>query len=66
MVDAPQSEAVRPRVGHETVLLIEDEAALRDVLCETLENGGYTVLVAREGAEAVRIAGEYAGAIHLS
>ena len=65
MVDAPGKEPARPAAGHETVLVVEDEASLRDVLCETLESGGYTVLVARDGAEAVRIAGEYAGVIHL-
>jgi two-component system, cell cycle sensor histidine kinase and response regulator CckA len=65
VVDAPGKEPTRLAAGHETVLVVEDEASLRDVLCETLESGGYTVLVARDGAEAVRIAGEYAGAIHL-
>jgi PAS domain S-box-containing protein len=64
-VDAPRRAAARPSAGHETVLLIEDEASLRDILCETLENAGHTVLVARDGAEAVRIAAEYAGVIHL-
>ncbi len=65
VIDAPGKEPARPTAGHETVLLVEDEASLRDVVCETLESGGYTVLVGRDGAEAVRVAGEYAGVIHL-
>jgi two-component system, cell cycle sensor histidine kinase and response regulator CckA len=51
--------------GHETVLLIEDDPALRNLLCEALEGGGYTVLVAANGTQALGIAAEYAGAIQL-
>jgi DNA-binding response OmpR family regulator len=51
--------------GSETVLLIEDDATLRDLLCEILEAAGYTVLVADSGATALRIAEEYSGAIPL-
>ena len=51
--------------GTETVLLVEDEASLREVLHETLEANGYRVLVARDGAEAFQIADAQAGAIQL-
>jgi two-component system cell cycle sensor histidine kinase/response regulator CckA len=51
--------------GTETLLLIEDDPALRGLLCETLQDGGYTVLVADGGAEALEIAEEYSGAIQL-
>jgi PAS domain S-box-containing protein len=51
--------------GRETILLIEDEQSLRELLCETLEGGGYTVLVANGGEQALRISEEYAGAIQL-
>jgi PAS domain S-box-containing protein len=57
--------AAPPTRGSETLLLIEDDRSLRDLLDETLEGGGYTVLVADDGAKALQIAGEYAGAIHL-
>jgi PAS domain S-box-containing protein len=53
------------RRGSETILLIEDDTALRGLLCETLEEGGYTVLVAGDGAKALEIAREYTGAIPL-
>ena len=50
--------------GSETVLLVEDEKALREVVQETLEANGYTVLAAPGGAEALQIASTYAGPIH--
>jgi two-component system cell cycle sensor histidine kinase/response regulator CckA len=49
----------------ETVLLVEDEETLRGLLRETLEGNGYTVLVARDGAEALQTADAHAGPIHL-
>jgi len=48
----------------ETVLLVEDDDALRGVLRETLEGNGYTVLAARDGAEALRLSDAHAGHIH--
>ena len=49
----------------ETVLVVEDEDALRGVLRETLEGNGYTVLAARDGAEALRISDAHPGRIHV-
>jgi two-component system, cell cycle sensor histidine kinase and response regulator CckA len=57
--------AVRLAHGSETVLLIEDDGPLRDVVREILEGAGYTVLVADGGAKALHIAAEYTGAIQL-
>jgi signal transduction histidine kinase/ActR/RegA family two-component response regulator len=51
--------------GTETILLIEDARSLRDVVCETLEEAGYTVLVAEDGTKALQVAEEYTGPIHL-
>jgi len=51
--------------GTETVLLVEDEASLREVIGEVLDANGYSVLVARDGAEALQIAAEHAGPIQL-
>jgi PAS domain S-box-containing protein len=41
--------------GHETILLVEDEVALRLWATKVLEKSGYTVLQAGSGPEAVRI-----------
>jgi two-component system cell cycle sensor histidine kinase/response regulator CckA len=55
---------VLPR-GSETVLLVEDEDGVRALARHVLQLCGYTVLEARDGAEAVRIAGQHQGKIDL-
>ena len=56
--------ALRGAAG-ETVLLVEDGEALREVLERVLAELGYTVLVARDGQEALAVATERQGPIHL-
>jgi CheY-like chemotaxis protein len=51
--------------GNETVLLAEDEDAVRTLTRLALQREGYTVLEARHGEEALTIAKQYAGTIHL-
>jgi PAS domain S-box-containing protein len=51
--------------GVETVLLVEDEQSVRTLTRNLLEEGGYTVLEAKNGAHAVEIANEHYGPIHL-
>ncbi len=41
--------------GHETILLIEDEPALRDMVRRALAATGYSVVAAGDGAEAIRL-----------
>jgi PAS domain S-box-containing protein len=55
-VERTVEEPVRPTGGNETVLLVEDEVSLRDLLRESLESQGYSTLVAGNGAEAVEVA----------
>lgn len=52
-------------VGSETILLVEDEASLRELAREFLEPNGYRLLEAKDGLEAVEIAEHYEGPIHL-
>jgi CheY-like chemotaxis protein len=59
-----EEEAVIPK-GHETVLLVEDEEAVRLLTTRVLQSAGYNVLIARHGPAAIAIAAEYKGAIHL-
>ncbi len=54
-----------PRRGTETVLVVEDEEAVRNVACEILRGAGYRVLEARHGKEALQIAGQHPGPIDL-
>ena len=51
------STAALPAGGNETILVVEDEAAVRKLVCKTLEARGYRVLEAADGGEAVAIAG---------
>jgi CheY-like chemotaxis protein len=51
--------------GTETILLVEDEAAVRTLARRVLEREGYTVLEARHGRDAIRIVDERDGPIHL-
>jgi len=51
--------------GSETVLLVEDEESLRTLTRTLLEQGGYTVLEARQGSEAIEIARQHRGPIDL-
>ncbi len=65
-VDAALPEPEAPVVrGHETVLLVEDEAMLRRAAREILELQGYQVLCAADGHEAAQAAGRHPGPIHL-
>jgi PAS domain S-box-containing protein len=58
------SEA-RQQKGSETLLLVEDEPLVRDFTRCVLQEIGYKVLDAGRGADALRIADEYEGPIHL-
>ena len=51
--------------GEETVLLVEDEGAVRGLIAETLRRRGYRVIEAADGDQAIDTAHGYAGVIHL-
>ena len=51
--------------GTETILLVEDEEALRELTRSLLANSGYAVLSAEQPADAIEIAGQHDGPIHL-
>jgi len=51
--------------GAETVLVVEDEPALRRLISVSLEKQGYTVLAAEDGTEAIRILENNPGEIDL-
>lgn len=61
----PARPPVDPPVGFETVLLVEDEDSVRDLLKIVLEQAGYWVIDARSGQEALTLAAARTGDIEL-
>jgi CheY-like chemotaxis protein len=63
------SYAVQERLdfnpGGETILLVEDNPGVRKMSAEVLRNAGYNVIVAPNAADALRLAEEHKGQIHL-
>ncbi len=51
--------------GLETVLVVEDENMVRELVCEILQRNGYIVLEASHGEEALRVSARHHGPIHL-
>jgi PAS domain S-box-containing protein len=62
LTSGPMAPAER---GHETILMVEDEPALLDLGRQLLEMQGYRVLAASTPGEAIRLAEEHSGEIHL-
>ncbi|MFH1998750.1 MAG: PAS domain S-box protein [Planctomycetota bacterium] len=60
-----KDEAEPQARGHETILLVEDESAILNLGTQMLEMQGYRVLSASTPGEAIRMAEEHAGEIHL-
>jgi len=67
----PPVEAARPRgvpsltPGHETILLVEDEAMVRELFRDVLEAAGYRVLEASNGVEALELVSRFREPIDL-
>jgi PAS domain S-box-containing protein len=51
--------------GTETVLVVEDQDGIRDIVRESLRRNGYKVLIANDGEEALQMAAAYPDPIHL-
>jgi CheY-like chemotaxis protein len=54
-----------PQRGSETVLIAEDDPAVRELMCTLLAANGYSVLLASNGAEALAVASATNGTIQL-
>ncbi len=62
---AESSDAPPRETGSETILLVEDDAALREVTSMILRRQGYHVLEAANGLEALSVGTAYKDRIHL-
>ncbi|MFQ5694499.1 MAG: PAS domain S-box protein [Terriglobia bacterium] len=54
-----------PERGSETIMLVEDETGVRSLARRFLEESGYTVLLARDAAEALLVVERYSAPVHL-
>jgi PAS domain S-box-containing protein len=61
----PMRVSPSQRGGSETVLLVEDEESVRQLVRETLESKGYKVLEADDGEAALQIVSSYSGKIDM-
>ena len=65
-LEPPDQGAERVLRGTETVLLVEDEEALRKAAAEFLSLRGYSVLQAKDGLDALSVAKNHGSTIHLA
>jgi two-component system, cell cycle sensor histidine kinase and response regulator CckA len=63
--DASEIVTLEPRERDETILVVEDEAVVRALVCNILRLHGYNVLEGPLGPDALRIAAEYEERIDL-
>jgi len=61
----PAVEPPRRAAEKKVVMVVEDEEAVRQLILEVLEGHGYTVLVARDGEEALSLNRQLKGPLHL-
>ncbi len=61
----PEPPASKARAGMETILVAEDQPDLRWMICQFLQELGYSVLEAKDGGDAVALAEQYQGTIDL-
>jgi CheY-like chemotaxis protein len=66
-LDKPPAEAAAPgrMRGSETVLFVEDEQSVRELVREYLGSTGYTVLEAADGVQALKVAAGHPERIHI-
>ncbi len=55
LLEPPDNDIQLPMGNGELILLVDDETSILDITKETLETYGFTVMLARDGAEAVGI-----------
>jgi two-component system, cell cycle sensor histidine kinase and response regulator CckA len=64
--ESPASvQVVKRTTGNETILLVEDEPAVRDLAKQVLTQVGYTVMTASNGVDALRVCEKHLDEIHL-
>jgi two-component system, cell cycle sensor histidine kinase and response regulator CckA len=62
---APAATAATARKGHETLLIVEDEDSVRNLVASALRHDGYELLLATSAEDALRLDEQHRGAIDL-
>jgi CheY-like chemotaxis protein len=65
VLERPLMPDVDPHHGSETVLVVENEEPVREMIVDVLSLHGYTALAAGDGEEALRVAASHRGALDL-
>jgi len=60
-----KTHSTSPAAGSGTILVVEDEDSLRELIAELLGRNGYRVLIASDGAQALQVARAFRGPLHL-
>jgi two-component system, cell cycle sensor histidine kinase and response regulator CckA len=60
-----ECEKISPRAGNETILLVEDDSSVRELVERVLKSRGYEVLAAQHGSAALSLASERERAVDL-
>jgi len=63
--DSSTAPSPKPPSGSETILLVEDEAVVRELVAEILETSGYSVLQAGDGPSALELLRRHADPVDL-
>jgi PAS domain S-box-containing protein len=61
----PDSEKRRSARGTETILFVEDEQSVRELVRDYLVGAGYCMLEAPDGVQALKVAAAHPGLIHM-
>jgi PAS domain S-box-containing protein len=64
-IPAEQTEPVSFSHGSKTILIVEDDDIVRDLVSEILKQQGHVILTARNGGDALQLARQYEGRIDL-
>jgi PAS domain S-box-containing protein len=60
-----EKNVIQPAPAHQTILVVEDEELVRSMTRTLLQGAGYTVLVGKDGLDAMEISKNHKGLIHL-
>jgi CheY-like chemotaxis protein len=61
----PDSEKRRSARGTETILFVEDEQSVRELVRDYLVGAGYCILEASDGVQALKVAAAHPGPVHM-